>query len=301
MTKVSNRYFRQHIENHFDDLDFDVSCRKRKQGYAIYWADDGEPLARLQPTGRDDEVEVHFWDDDRWQQVGEFGLVLPLNEALKYVTDDPDDLFFDDDEAEEIPHIVPHLTTDLISALAFRHLHRHIFACAVLGAAAGGVCPGSVGGLAWGAGAGLLFSIGLTVFEGRFRAVLLHTVFVSIPVALVAGVGGTIGGVVSEALGGGLWGGASGLVVGGLCTSLMFTGRLLAWLVAFSAGLTLASKLVGAFELRDHFAGLAIVALVAAIAGKLYSTMAGHYIAAVRPALASLEDATPTDDEAPQD
>jgi len=59
--------------------------------------------------------------------------------------------------------------------------------------------------------------------------------------------------------------------------------------------------LVGVLELRDHFAGLAIVAFVASVAGKLYSTMARQYIAAVRPALASSEDVTTTDDENEQD
>jgi len=45
MSKTSHSYFRQHIELHFDEHDIDVVVRKRKQGYAIYWADDEEPLA----------------------------------------------------------------------------------------------------------------------------------------------------------------------------------------------------------------------------------------------------------------
>lgn len=45
MSKTAHSYFRQHIELHFDDHDIDVVVRKRKQGYAIYWADDEEPLA----------------------------------------------------------------------------------------------------------------------------------------------------------------------------------------------------------------------------------------------------------------
>lgn len=209
--------------------------------------------------------------------------------------------FFDDEESGEIPQIAPDVTAHPVFSSAIRLMHRYILVCAVLGGAAGGVYSGAVGGLAWGVGAGIMFSIGLAILEGRRKGLLLNTILVSIPAALVAGVGGTIGGTVGEALGGGLWGSVSGLVVGGLCTLLIFTGRFVAWLVAFSAGLTLASRLVSVLELRDHFAGLAIVALAAAIAGKLYSTMAGRYLAAVRPALASSEEEISTDDEDEQD
>ena len=62
MTVASQNYFQRQIEEHFEDLELDLVVRKRKRGYNIYWADDLDPVARLRPAGRDDVVEVDWWD-----------------------------------------------------------------------------------------------------------------------------------------------------------------------------------------------------------------------------------------------
>src|SRR3954451_12013267 len=48
------------------------------------------PLARLRPTGRDDEVEILWWRHGRWGAIGDFGgLRMPLDDALGHIADDP--------------------------------------------------------------------------------------------------------------------------------------------------------------------------------------------------------------------
>jgi len=297
MKKVSNSYLKQHIENHFDDRNYDVSCHKRKQGYTICWADTEEPLARVRPTGKDDDVEVFNWDGDRWRQVGESGLVLPLDKALEYITDDPDDLFFLNDELKEIAQDIPGFTVNPMLLLTIRMIHPYILLCAVLGGAAGGMFSDPVSAFIWATSMGTVFSFAIAIVKSGLQGSIIGIILFSIPNAIVSGVGGTIGGTISEILGGGLWGGLLGLVVGGLCTFLMFSGRFLAWIIAFSAGLTLADRLVDFLELRDQFVGLAIVALIASVAGKLYSTMAGIYLAAIQPAVVSSRDKISTDND----
>jgi hypothetical protein len=92
---------------------------------------------------------------------------------------------------------------------------------------------------------------------------------------------------VNEALGGGVWGSICGLAIGGLSSFVMFGAPWLAWLIGFSAGLMLAARLVSAVQLDDHWVGLAMAALVAAGAGKLYSAMARRYLSVMRPVLLS--------------
>jgi hypothetical protein len=214
-----------------------------------------------------------------------------LDEALEYITDDPDDLFFEDDAADgigegadEYSWILPRLPDML------RMLHRYVLSFAALGGAAGGLYPGPGGGLAWGAGAGLAFSTGVAALHRMpLRANLLHVLLVGIPVALVAGAAGTIGGSVNEVLGGGVRGSLCGLAIGGLSSRLMFGAPWLAWLIGFSAGLTLAARLVSVFQSHGHWVGLALAALMAAAAGKLYSAMARRYLGLLRPILRSSE------------
>ncbi len=95
MPKVTARHFRRCIEDYFEEHELDVVCRKTRSAYALYWADDLTPLARLRPTGRGDEVELFRWDQGRWHHVREFGLTMPLAESLEYIQEDPDGLFFE--------------------------------------------------------------------------------------------------------------------------------------------------------------------------------------------------------------
>ena len=44
--------------------------RQTRGGYSLYLAFDGTPIARLRPTGQDDEVEVLWWSHrERWEPV----------------------------------------------------------------------------------------------------------------------------------------------------------------------------------------------------------------------------------------
>jgi hypothetical protein len=61
--------------------------RKAAKGYSLFRIDNGRPIARLGPTGKDDSVEVMWWSHrDKWEQIGDFGpLVMSLDKALDYV------------------------------------------------------------------------------------------------------------------------------------------------------------------------------------------------------------------------
>ena len=65
--------------------------QKAARGYSLFRADDGQPVARLRPTGTGDQVEVMWWSHrDRWDQIGDFGpMLMSMDEALHYVATDP--------------------------------------------------------------------------------------------------------------------------------------------------------------------------------------------------------------------
>lgn len=73
-----------------------VIIRRASGGYSLFVEEDGSPIARLRPTGEDDDVEVLWWSHrGRWEQIGDFGgVVLPLDEALEYVAEDPMGVFW---------------------------------------------------------------------------------------------------------------------------------------------------------------------------------------------------------------
>jgi hypothetical protein len=59
------------------------------KGYSLFRGDRCQPVARLRPTGKGDQVEVMWWRG-RWEQIGDFGpFVMPLDEALEYIARDP--------------------------------------------------------------------------------------------------------------------------------------------------------------------------------------------------------------------
>src|SRR5438094_598755 len=68
-----------------------VVIQKAARGYSLFRADTGWPLARLRPTGQDDQVEVLWWSHrDKWQQIGDFGpMLMALDDALQYIAKDP--------------------------------------------------------------------------------------------------------------------------------------------------------------------------------------------------------------------
>jgi len=68
-----------------------VVIQKAAKGYSLFREDTGQPIARLRPTGKGDQVEVMWWSHrDKWNQIGEFGpMVMPLEDALEYIAKDP--------------------------------------------------------------------------------------------------------------------------------------------------------------------------------------------------------------------
>jgi hypothetical protein len=68
-----------------------VVIRKAAGGYSLFREATGKPVARFPPTGKGDSVEVMWWSHrDRWDEIGDFGpMVMSLDQALKYVAEDP--------------------------------------------------------------------------------------------------------------------------------------------------------------------------------------------------------------------
>lgn len=63
-----------------------VEVVRANRGYTLYSRRTGDPVARLRPTGKDDEVQVLWWRRDVWGAPGDFGpVIMPLNEALSFV------------------------------------------------------------------------------------------------------------------------------------------------------------------------------------------------------------------------
>lgn len=73
-----------------------VLIEKRSKGYSLFREDNGRPIARLRPSGKDDLVEILWWSyRDRWEQIGDMGpLIMPLDEALIYISKDPMGIFW---------------------------------------------------------------------------------------------------------------------------------------------------------------------------------------------------------------
>jgi hypothetical protein len=72
-----------------------VAVRKDAHGYSLFREDTGAPVARLRPTKSSHLMEVLRWSwRDRWDSIGDFGVHLPLDEALDYIADDPEGCFW---------------------------------------------------------------------------------------------------------------------------------------------------------------------------------------------------------------
>ena len=67
-----------------------VAVERASKGYSLFSVETGAPIARLRPTGSDDEVEILWWRHDRWGSIGDFGgLIMPLDQALDPIASDP--------------------------------------------------------------------------------------------------------------------------------------------------------------------------------------------------------------------
>jgi len=74
-----------------------VNVRKDPHGYTLYLEQEKTPIARLKPQVGTDDYEIYHWSpfSQRWQRVGQPGdLILPLDEALDFIANDPMDCFW---------------------------------------------------------------------------------------------------------------------------------------------------------------------------------------------------------------
>jgi len=60
-----------------------------KGGCALVSARTGAPVARLKPLPSSDRIEVLWWRRNAWGPAGPFGIVLPLDDALASIADEP--------------------------------------------------------------------------------------------------------------------------------------------------------------------------------------------------------------------
>ena len=59
---------------------------RANRGYTLYSRRTGGQVARLRPTGENDDVQVLWWRGTGWATPGDFGpLIMPLNQALNFV------------------------------------------------------------------------------------------------------------------------------------------------------------------------------------------------------------------------
>ena len=64
-----------------------VAITKVRNGYNLYLTATDAPIARLNPTGSNDDMRIRFWSyRERWQDVEDFGgIILPLEQALEEI------------------------------------------------------------------------------------------------------------------------------------------------------------------------------------------------------------------------
>ena len=64
-----------------------MTVTKVQNCYNLYHAATDAPIARLNPTGSNDDMRMRFWSNrERWQDVGDFGwIILPLEQALEEI------------------------------------------------------------------------------------------------------------------------------------------------------------------------------------------------------------------------
>src|SRR3954465_5286639 len=63
-----------------------VEVIRANRGDTLYGRRTGDQVARLRPTGENDDVQILWWRGAGWATPGDFGpLIMPLNEALNFV------------------------------------------------------------------------------------------------------------------------------------------------------------------------------------------------------------------------
>lgn len=63
-----------------------VEVVRANRGYTLHSRRTGGQVARLRPTGTNDNGQVLWWRRDAWGAPGPFGpVIMPLNQALDFV------------------------------------------------------------------------------------------------------------------------------------------------------------------------------------------------------------------------
>jgi len=63
-----------------------VEVVRASKGYTLYSLRTGGQVARLRPTGTDDNLQVLWWRRGTWGPPGDFGpVIMPLDQALRFV------------------------------------------------------------------------------------------------------------------------------------------------------------------------------------------------------------------------
>ena len=67
-----------------------VGYYEDKGAYHLYLLETEAPIARLKPTGNNDEVRLGSWSHRRtWEDVDDMGgVVLPLDDALEFIANE---------------------------------------------------------------------------------------------------------------------------------------------------------------------------------------------------------------------
>jgi len=67
-----------------------VAGHKAGRGYSLTSERTGAPLVRLKPTGDAGQVQVLWWNGQRWAAPGPFGIAtMPLDAALDHIAAEP--------------------------------------------------------------------------------------------------------------------------------------------------------------------------------------------------------------------
>ena len=248
MVQLKSSEFRKRIESYLDEAEWDVVCQKRNGGYTLLWADDETPLARFKPTGDEDEVEVLWWNGERWRAVGEFGCVMLLHDALDFVFDDPVGVFLGEHSIEdEEDHRSGPLSLSMRPALGF--VFSMVLFAGTLGGALGGLFSGAGYGSAGGVVFGCLTLVLMCWRSSNLRLALIASLFLTLPVVLAGAVGGALGATLNDAVVTQWWGRFAGLLVGLFGATLLFWGRRTTIVLSFSAGIALGVWLVGVLNI----------------------------------------------------
>lgn len=262
MTRVSNAVFRNRIEERFEELDLDVVCRKRKSGYALYWGDDNEPLAKLRPTGEDDRVEVYSWEDGCWQRVESLSGLTPLDDALEYITEDPDELFFDAEE-EGCETQADGFAGPLIEDVQ-RYCYQ-VALCAIIGGAIGGVFANPFVGAVAAVAAAVLAAGGGPLLRLQARRALIMAISCGTPAVVPAAVAGALAASVHAQLGDGIGWLICATILGAFCTLFMFCGTVISWPCGLVAGVAVGTQLVDALGLTVDATRFTLVAIIGSL------------------------------------